>query len=91
MNGGKNFASHSSTQLFSHTALSLALEDRLFCLFDKARTLQSQNLGNSSPHFMSIAASAWVILDPTLFSVMWLIQLMGYIHGQMIVVLRDRS
>lgn len=33
------------------------LEDRLFCLFDKDSILQSQNLGNWSSHFISIAIS----------------------------------
>ena len=68
-----------------------ALEDRLFCLFGKDSILQSQNLGNWSPHFISIAISAWVILDPALCSILWLIHLTAYIHGQMIVVVRDRS
>ena len=69
----------------------LALEDRLFCLFDKDSILQSQNLGNWSPHFISIAITAWVILDPALCSILWLIHLMTYINGQMIVAVRDRS
>lgn len=69
----------------------LALEDRLFCLFDKDRILQFQNLRNWGSHFISIVISAWVILDPALCSILWLIHLMAYIHGQMIVIVRDRS
>lgn len=69
----------------------LALEDRLFRLFDKDSILQFQNLRNCGSHFISIVISSWVILDPALCSILWLIHLMAYIHGQMVVIVRDRS
>lgn len=64
-------------EIFSHTFS--------FFLFAIESILQPQNHGNWSSHFISLAISAWVILDPALRFILGLIHLMAYIYGQKIV------